>query len=69
MHRRKFIVYISSILKLTTRALAYGLARMKIDGQLPQWDIPEQMAESTLLQAIDLFIRALEVPANRKTRK
>jgi AcrR family transcriptional regulator len=50
------------LLALTTRALVYGLARMEIDGQLPQWDVPGP-AEPLLLAAMELFVGMLELPS------
>ncbi|HKN00731.1 MAG TPA: TetR/AcrR family transcriptional regulator [Candidatus Binataceae bacterium] len=38
------------------RALAYGVARMYIDGHFPQWEIPEREAEHAFKSALDLFV-------------
>jgi len=42
-------------ISFAARALAYGIARMYVDGHLPQWDIPEDQAESAFKAAFDLF--------------
>lgn len=44
---------------LALRALAYGLARMQVDGQLPQWQVPGDVAEHTLKAALDLIVDGL----------
>lgn len=44
---------------LACRALVYGLSRMKVDGQLPQWGVEEDEAETVLLDALDLYIDLL----------
>jgi AcrR family transcriptional regulator len=47
------------LLVLASRALVYGLARMKLDGQLPQWGVDESDAEPALLAAFDLYVELL----------
>ena len=42
-------------ISFAARALAYGVARMFIDGHLPQWGIPESKAEDAFKSAFDLF--------------
>jgi AcrR family transcriptional regulator len=48
-------------MKLASRALVYGLARMRVDGHLPQWGVPEGEgeAERAMEAALDLFIAGL----------
>jgi len=55
------------LLVLASRALVYGLARMKLDGQLPQWGVDEADAEPALLAAFDLYVDLL-VQAARPVR-
>lgn len=43
-------------LALMARALVYGLARMRIDGQFPEWDIEDDHAEQTALALVDLLV-------------
>ena len=50
---------------LALRALAYGLARMQVDGQLPQWRVASAEAEQTLLTALNLIIDGLSAQAAR----
>ena len=54
---------------LTCRALVYGLSRMKIDGQLPQWGVDEDEAEPALLDALDLYIDLLARAARKTGRR
>lgn len=49
-------------LALALRALAYGLARMQVDGQLPQWQVPAADAEQHLCRALDRIIDGLARP-------
>jgi AcrR family transcriptional regulator len=42
-------------ISFAARALAYGVARMYIDGHFPQWDIPAEQAESAFETAFDFF--------------
>ena len=46
-------------ISFAARALAYGLARMYIDGQLAQWDVPANRAEDAFKAAFDLFVNGL----------
>lgn len=46
-------------LALALRALAYGLVRMQVDGQLPQWDVPTEDVRGTLVRAMDLLLDGL----------
>lgn len=49
--------------KLAARALVYGLARMRIDGHLPQWGVSASgEAVATMDAALDLFLDALLRP-------
>jgi AcrR family transcriptional regulator len=43
-------------ISFAARALAYGLARMYIDGHLAQWDVPANRAEDAFKAAFDLFV-------------
>jgi hypothetical protein len=47
---------------LALRALAYGLARMQVDGQLPQWRVDARETERTLISAMDLIVDGLSLP-------
>ncbi|TAK97410.1 MAG: TetR/AcrR family transcriptional regulator [Aquabacterium sp.] len=44
---------------LALRALAYGLARMQVDGQLPQWQVDVNQAEATLISSLNLIVDGL----------
>ncbi len=46
---------------LALRALAYGLARMQVDGQLPQWRVDTNETERTLISALDLIVDGLSL--------
>lgn len=46
---------------LALRALAYGLARMQVDGQLPQWRVDTSETERTLISALDLIVDGLSL--------
>ena len=46
-------------ISFAARALAYGVARMYVDGHFPQWDIPADQAESSFEAAFDLFTDAI----------
>jgi len=43
-------------ISFAARALAYGLARMYIDGHLAQWEVPADRAEDAFKAAFDLFV-------------
>lgn len=47
-------------LALVARAFVYGMARMKVDGQFPQWGIADRDAESVALDGVDLFMSLLQ---------
>lgn len=53
-------------MRLTCRALVYGLARMGVDGHLPQWGVAQDQgdgqAERAIEAALDLFIAGLFGP-------
>lgn len=53
-------------ISFAARALAYGVARMYIDGHFPQWEIPEPEAESAFNSAFDLFVSGIAYGGNRK---
>lgn len=44
---------------LALRALAYGLARMQVDGQLAQWQVDVTHAEATLVASLNLIVDGL----------
>jgi len=46
-------------ISFAARALAYGVARMYVDGHLPQWDIPADGAENAFETAFDLFLEGI----------
>jgi len=41
---------------LSARALAYGLARMHIDRQYAQWDVPDKRVEAVARAALDALV-------------
>jgi AcrR family transcriptional regulator len=43
-------------ISFAARALAYGVARMFVDGHFAQWDIPANRAEGAFTAAFDLFV-------------
>lgn len=45
--------------KLASRALVYGLARMRVDGHLPQWTGAKDDFSQAMEAALDLFIAGL----------
>jgi AcrR family transcriptional regulator len=49
-------------LPLVARALAYGLARMYVDGHLPQWGVAPASAMAMMEAAIDRFIEGIAMP-------
>jgi AcrR family transcriptional regulator len=58
-----------ALLALTSRALVYGVARMRVDGQFAQWGVAERDAERTALAAADLFTSLLSAaPAAARSR-
>ncbi|MBR0643152.1 TetR/AcrR family transcriptional regulator [Plastoroseomonas hellenica] len=46
---------------ITGRALAYGLARMHLDGQFPSWGLDPAAAEQVAIAAIDRYIDLVTV--------
>lgn len=46
-------------IKLTARALVYGLARMLVDGHLRDWKNASEKPEAAMSRALDLFIDGL----------
>ena len=46
-------------LRLGARAMIYGLARMYVDGQLPQWGVGEGQAEARMTAAMDHYLAGL----------
>jgi len=59
-HRRSLLRSgdVNAIL-FAARALAYGVARMFIDGHLPQWGIAEPAAENAFKSVFDLFLNGV----------
>jgi AcrR family transcriptional regulator len=45
-----------SYIQLAMRAIAYGLARMYVDGHFPQWEVPDDRAETAMHAVIDLLL-------------
>lgn len=60
--RREIMSVSAEDAMLATRALAYGLARMYIDGQMPSWGIEPQAALQTARRLLDMQIDALRRP-------
>lgn len=61
-------------IRLACRALAYGLARMYIDGHLPQWGVAAKAARRNMQGVLDLFLDSLardgaKSSARRKPRR
>jgi AcrR family transcriptional regulator len=54
-------------ISFAARALAYGVARMYVDGHFPQWDIPADQAESSFEAAFDLFTNAIVSQPNPRS--
>jgi hypothetical protein len=44
---------------LAMRAMAYGLARMFVDGHLPRWGVDEGQARRQMEAVLDSFLRGL----------
>src|SRR5215469_15630531 len=55
------------VISFAARALAYGIARMYVDGHLPQWDIPADEAERAFNAAFDLFVDAVVAQPNPRS--
>lgn len=55
------------VISFSARALAYGIARMYVDGHLPQWDIPANEAERAFNAAFDLFVDAVVAQPNTRS--
>ena len=53
--RASLLWYDVKAISFAARGLAYGIARMYVDGHFPQWDIPADQVESTFKAAFDLF--------------
>ncbi|MEN3347619.1 MAG: hypothetical protein V7632_1254 [Bradyrhizobium sp.] len=45
--------------RIASRALVYGFARMHIDGQLPRWGVTDAEAEAMAASVVDLFIAGI----------
>jgi AcrR family transcriptional regulator len=46
---------------LALRASAYGLARMVVDGQLPQWGVSKQNEAQAAISCLDLIINSMRI--------
>lgn len=46
---------------LALRATAYGLARMCVDGQLPQWKVDSKAQRAHVLSLMDATVEAMTV--------
>lgn len=57
------------LLDLEARALAYGLARMHIDGHLPQWGVAPEAVEATLRGVLDRYLGRLMAGAPKAAAK
>ncbi len=47
------------VLQLGGRAFVYGLARMYVDGQLPQWGVAPDQAEARIAAVIEDYVEGL----------
>lgn len=47
------------LMRLMTRALTYGLARMQVDGQFSSWQVADEEAETVTNGVLDLFVDML----------
>lgn len=56
-------------MKLASRALVYGLARMRVDGHLPQWTGAKDDFSHAMEEALDLFIAGLGSSARSSETK
>jgi AcrR family transcriptional regulator len=56
---RRFRIDEVKAISFAARALAYGVARMFVDGHLTQWDIPANRAEDAFKSAFDLFVDSI----------
>jgi AcrR family transcriptional regulator len=54
-------------ISFAARALAYGIARMYVDGHFPQWDIATDQVESAFKAALDLFADAIVSQPNPRS--
>lgn len=57
----------SDRLALMLRSAVYGMARMQVDGQLPQWGVGPRLARLELQSSLDALIDGLRRP-NEKAR-
>jgi AcrR family transcriptional regulator len=48
--------------KIASRALVYGFARMNIDGHFPRWGVADDEIERTAEAVLDLFIVGIALP-------
>jgi len=53
---------------LSLRATAYGLARMCVDGQLPQWKVASRAQQAHVLALMDTTVDALVATRNQPSR-
>jgi AcrR family transcriptional regulator len=54
---------------LAVRALSYGLARMHVDGHLPQWGVKRQGAVLAMKTVLDQFVEGIASDVWLKTHK
>jgi AcrR family transcriptional regulator len=58
----------TSRLPLIARAVSYGLARMYVDGHLPQWGVDKQHWGGAIEKALDQFIEGIATDAWLKSK-
>ena len=58
------------VMRIAGRALVYGLARMKIDGHFPRWDVAEAEIGPMVEAVFDLFLAGIanDKPAGSRRR-
>lgn len=57
--------------QIAARALVYGLARMAVDGHLPEWSLSRQSTARTMAATQDFFVSLLAdaMPAKKEKKK
>jgi len=58
-----------TLVPVAATALIYGLARMFVDGYLPQWDVAPDAAGRQMQAALDLFTDSLRATARARSRR